>query len=134
MIQLGQFESLGSGINKVTHYHPFYAPGAPAPSFVEGEMFTTIIPLALSGAESRAESRAESGAESLLRALLTTPLTAAEWSRKTGRVTVTGAFKRSMRDLLTESLVERTIPEKPQSRLQKYRLTDKGRAVLASTK
>lgn len=56
---------MGSGINKVNHYHPFYAPGAPPPSFVEGEMFTTIIPLAPSVAESRAES--------LLKALLTTP-------------------------------------------------------------
>ncbi len=126
MIQLGQFESLGSGINKVTHYHPFYAPGAPPPTFIEDDMFTTLIPLVSSGAES--------GAESLLRALLVTPLTTAEWSKKAGRVTVTGAFKRSMRDLLAESLVERTLPERPQSRLQKYRLTDKGRAALRGAK
>lgn len=33
---------------------------------------------------------------------------------------------------LAEGLVERTLPEKPTSRLQKYRLTAKGRAVLAS--
>jgi len=31
---------------------------------------------------------------------------------------------------LSEELVERTIPEKPTSRLQKYRLTDKGRQTL----
>jgi hypothetical protein len=32
---------------------------------------------------------------------------------------------------LAEGLVEMTIPAKPSSRLQKYRLTEKGRRVLA---
>ena len=31
---------------------------------------------------------------------------------------------------MKEDFLERTIPEKPTSPLQKYRLTDKGRAVL----
>uniref|UniRef100_UPI00316AE2E0 Fic family protein n=1 Tax=Methanomethylovorans hollandica TaxID=101192 RepID=UPI00316AE2E0 len=35
---------------------------------------------------------------------------------------------------LGEELIEMTIPEKPSSRLQKYRLTDKGRAFLARKK
>jgi len=35
---------------------------------------------------------------------------------------------------LRESLIEYTIPDKPTSSLQKYRLTDKGRAWLAGRK
>jgi ATP-dependent DNA helicase RecG len=35
-----------------------------------------------------------------------------------------------VKQLLEERLVEYTIPEKPNSRLQKYRLTEKGRALI----
>ena len=43
------------------------------------------------------------------------------------------SFQRNYLDqLLREGWLERTIPDKPKSRLQKYRLTDKGRALLAT--
>lgn len=38
--------------------------------------------------------------------------------------------ERYLKPALAEGLVEMTIPDKPNSRLQKYRLTDKGREVL----
>ena len=39
--------------------------------------------------------------------------------------------ERYLKPALDEGLIEMTIPEKPNSRLQKYRLTDKGRRWLA---
>ncbi|PIU19332.1 MAG: hypothetical protein COT18_08040 [Elusimicrobia bacterium CG08_land_8_20_14_0_20_59_10] len=42
----------------------------------------------------------------------------------------TGNFKKGLQRLVDEHFVELTIPDKPNSRLQKYRLTDKGRQVL----
>jgi DNA-binding PadR family transcriptional regulator len=46
----------------------------------------------------------------------------------------TGNFKKALAKLLDAGLIEMTIPDKPNSRLQKYRLTPKGQKVLASSK
>ena len=83
---------------------------------------------AQSGGESRAQSRAQSGAQSveILNALSDSPLSAAELMKALGLKTKTGAFKRIVKDLLQDELIAYTIPEKPNSRLQKYRLTAKG--------
>ena len=42
----------------------------------------------------------------------------------------TRAFKRHIEPLLTEGLVEMTVPGKPNSKLQKYRLTDSGKSAI----
>ncbi len=36
------------------------------------------------------------------------------------------SFKRNIEPLLTKGFIEMTVPDKPNSKLQKYRLTDKG--------
>lgn len=43
----------------------------------------------------------------------------------------TGSLKRSFSDLLAGDFIEYSIPKKPVSRLQKYRLTPKGRDFIA---
>ena len=42
-----------------------------------------------------------------------------------------GNFERRLEHLLREGLLERTVPDKPRSPRQKYRMTDKGRSALA---
>jgi predicted transcriptional regulator len=42
----------------------------------------------------------------------------------------TRSFKRNIEPLLNGGLIEMTVPDKPNSRLQRYRLTDKGKAAI----
>mgnify|MGYP002725899993 CR=1 FL=1 len=65
---------------------------------------------------------------SVLTALTEGPRSATELVEALQLGTKTGAFKRSMKNLLEQGCIACTIPDKPNSRLQKYRLTDKGRA------
>jgi ATP-dependent DNA helicase RecG len=52
-------------------------------------------------------------------------LSKSEIANKIRLKSVTGYLNRTIRSMLTEGLIEYTIPEKPNSRLQKYRLTKK---------
>jgi len=66
-------------------------------------------------------------------------LTSCSCNDKTGRELMeiagygsrTGNFKKGLQKLLDDQLLVLTIPDKPSSRLQKYRLTDRGRRLLA---
>jgi len=91
---------------------------------------------AQSGTQSGTQSRAQSGAQSraqserILFALSDIPLSASDLAKVLDLESKSGAFKRSIKDLLCRELVEYTLPETPRSRLQKYRITDSGRQWL----
>jgi ATP-dependent DNA helicase RecG len=50
-----------------------------------------------------------------------------------GRTNRTKFRDQVLKPLLAEGLLALTVPEKPTSSLQKYRLTDKGRTLLVTT-
>jgi len=83
--------------------------------------------------ESRPESRPEWGPESkpesleekILTLLASGPLSKAELAQGLGHQEISGALNRNIRKLLLGGLIAFTIPDKPNSRLQKYRLVGK---------
>jgi len=60
------------------------------------------------------------------------PLSRSELSKQLGQKEVSGQLKKVFRDLLTDEMIEYTLPEKRRSPRQQYRLTEKGEIALAS--
>ena len=86
--------------------------------------------------ESQLESRLESQLESRLAAKILFLLQKEESGKhglatQLGHKSVSGELHKQVKRMLDLGLIEMTIPEKPNSRLQKYRLTDKGRRLLS---
>lgn len=72
--------------------------------------------------ESQPESRPESLEDRVLGILAIKPASKAEISAQLGHKGVSGQLNRVVRDLLAAKAIEYTLPDKPNSRLQKYRL------------
>jgi ATP-dependent DNA helicase RecG len=79
-----------------------------------------------------AQSWAQSEAQSirLLGALLRGALSARSLADALGMRSKTGALKRTLSEMLSETMIEYTFPDKPNSRLQKYRLSAAGKRVV----
>jgi ATP-dependent DNA helicase RecG len=86
-------------------------------------------------AAERSRARLESRLESVLAARVVLVLAdeaagKARLASLLGHKTVSGELHKQVRRLVNLDLVEMTIPDKPNSRLQKYRLTETGRRLL----
>ena len=81
--------------------------------------------------ESRQKSRAEGIEQRILSILRHTPRSRSEISNGLGHKSISGRLNEAIRLLMDDKLIEYTIPEKPNSRLQKYRLTENGKSRLA---
>lgn len=81
------------------------------------------------GAQSRAQPRAQS--DKILQLLAAGALSANALVAGLGLKSKTGAFKRTIKELLDLGLIAYTLPDKPDSRLQQYLLTEQGQQALA---
>ena len=152
MIQLGRFDELGSGVRNINKYLPLYTNGA-KPVFKETiHGFKLTIPLInedtadtngqfdpepgarpKSRPELRPKLRPESKigsplAVKVIKLLSKKEAGKAQLASELGHKTVSGELKKQIKRLLEIKVIEMTIPEKPNSRLQQYRLTDQGKA------
>jgi len=135
----GAVEVWGRGTNRVIEMCKKH--GVSPPLFEERQGFLIVTFRAqlvaegaagTSGARSGAQSGAQSEAQSIrvLGALSRGALSARALADALEMRSKTGALKRTLSEMLSETLIEYTLPDKPNSRLQKYRVTLAGERAL----
>ena len=128
-------EHLGSGIPRITQFFPescfrftenFLRSTFPAIEPVHAEVDVEApveVPVEVPVAITETERK-------ILVSLGVSPIGRSAMLAVLGYRQPTGNFKTAIERLLMAGLIERTLPDKPNSRLQKYRLTEKGRSLL----
>ncbi len=116
--------------------------GLPEPEFTVPQGFVTTVWRAALAEQYRVQAGVQAGVQAelpvkdiaMLQACVREAATSRELWIVAGYSTRTRSFEKQLGRLLADELLEMTVPDKPRSPLQKYRLTDKGRAALSGPK
>lgn len=140
--ELNLIEQWGSGVRRI--FKEAKEQGLPAPEIIEIGMrvrFIVPLPVPVPVPKQSEQGEAQVGAQveaqvdlDILRACATRPLSSAEIATALGHKQLSGNVRKALPRLKKATLLEYTIPSKPNSRLQKYRLTPTGRAALGDKK
>ncbi|NGX63015.1 MAG: hypothetical protein KR126chlam6_00420 [Candidatus Anoxychlamydiales bacterium] len=109
--------------------------GNPIPKWNEKMQTVSIIfrPVRIkSSQQNRPESRPESIKEKITRLLFEKPLSKSEIAKNLGYNKISGALKRTLKDMLKDEIIAYTNLDKLNSRLQKYKLLDNGLSEIAT--
>lgn len=106
------------------------------PELIEGDVFRIVVkvPEFSDPVPKDISLRPESGPESIkqriLAALHGKELSKSQVATALGHKSISGKLNQRIRQLLADEIIEYTIPDKPTSSKQKYRITEKGTSVL----
>lgn len=141
--ELNLIEQWGSGVRRI--YREAQEQGLPEPQIIELGLRVRVVvylaqalpttPAVLPGTGEHTTPRLESRLESNLAAKVMLLLADAEAGKaqlaaQLGHQSVSGELHKQIKRLLTLEFIEMTLPHKPNSRLQKYRLTALGHEQL----
>lgn len=150
--EIDRADELGSGMRNMMKYGRKY--GSEDPQLIEGDIFRMIIsvpefgavekPGAARGKQDKAHDEAHVEAhdeahvalteveQQMLKACRQSPRSTSELLEILGYKSRTGNFKKALSHLLEDEFLEKTLPDKPRSKNQKYRITSLGKKILGN--
>jgi ATP-dependent DNA helicase RecG len=134
--EIHRADELGSGMRNMMKYGKAY--GGEDPEMIEGDVFRTIVKYPDSTVYEK-DSTATAGVTpevtpevGKMLTVIQGEMSRAEIQQKLGLTDEKHFREHYQQPAVAMELIEMTIPDKPRSRLQKYRLTDAGKRLLKS--